>query len=132
LAVQTDRHTIRLEMIAKTQERATLDTILDIFRWICSAPFILCGWLAVGFIAGALARFIMRVEDKPFWSDMILGLLGAGVGILIAGALNFETGDQSGLQEILTSIIIATIGAAILILLARVITGEKHSSRRRR
>jgi uncharacterized membrane protein YeaQ/YmgE (transglycosylase-associated protein family) len=46
------------------------------------------GWLAIGLLAGALARLIVPGRDPMGWlGTLLLGLAGALVGGLLAGLL---------------------------------------------
>ena len=73
--------------------------------------------LIVGLIAGALASYIMK-SGGGIVMDMILGIVGAFVGGLLGSLLGF--GDlTSGFN--LTTIIVATIGAIIVIAVMRAI-----------
>lgn len=74
------------------------------------------GWIIVGAIAGALARSIMKSKNMPFISDLILGIAGAFIGGLLAGILGLgPSEDSSGLSLVIANLIIATIGASIII-----------------
>lgn len=89
---------------------------MDFIGDILAAPFICIGWVIVGAIAGSLARTIMKSNDQPFLSDLILGIAGAFVGGLIAGLVGLGPGeDSSGLGLVLVNLVIATVGASILI-----------------
>lgn len=87
---------------------------MDFIGDIIATPFICFGWIIVGILAGALARSIMRAGNRPFWSDMVLGLIGAVVGGLIASLLGLYKPDD-GLELVLANLMIATIGAMIVI-----------------
>lgn len=99
--------------------------ILDFLGSLVSAPFICCGWLIVGAVAGALARRLLGSRDAPLINDMILGLIGALVGGLLARVLNIET-PSGGIPAVLASLIIATAGAGVLILLGRTLRGGRR------
>ena len=95
---------------------------MDFINDVISAPFICLGWIIVGAIAGALARGIMRSSNEPLISDIILGIAGAFFGGFIAGILGMDpTAETSGITEVIVNLIIATIGAMILIGIWRVI-----------
>ena len=67
------------------------------------------GWIIVGIAAGWLAGVVTRT-NRSIWGDLVLGLVGA----LIAGFVTDDlVGGDSGL---ITSIIVAAIFAAILVL----------------
>jgi uncharacterized membrane protein YeaQ/YmgE (transglycosylase-associated protein family) len=96
----------------------------DLIGSIIAAPFICIGWIVVGIIAGALARQLTGSRDASFISDMILGLVGALVGGFIASLLGFYK-PNGGLELVLVNLVIATIGAAILIIVGRALTGGR-------
>lgn len=91
---------------------------------IVSAPFICIGWIIVGAIAGAVARTVMGSADRPFFSDLILGLIGAFVGGIVASLLGFYKPD-GGLSLVLVNLLLAIVGAVILIGIGRLFRGEK-------
>jgi uncharacterized membrane protein YeaQ/YmgE (transglycosylase-associated protein family) len=96
----------------------------DLIGSIIAAPFICIGWIVVGIIAGALARQLTGSRDANFLSDMILGLIGAFVGGLLASLLGFYK-PEGGLELVLVNLVISTIGAAILIVVGRALTGGR-------
>jgi uncharacterized membrane protein YeaQ/YmgE (transglycosylase-associated protein family) len=55
---------------------------------------------------------------------MILGLIGALVGGLIASLLGFYKPD-GGLELVLVNLILAIIGAVVVILIGRALTGGR-------
>ena len=87
---------------------------------IISAPFICIGWLIVGAIAGALARRFMGAKNRPLINDIILGLLGALVGGFVASLFDLYKPD-GGLGLVLVNLVVATVGAMILIFIGRAI-----------
>jgi uncharacterized membrane protein YeaQ/YmgE (transglycosylase-associated protein family) len=99
---------------------------MDFFTGMLASPFICIGWIVVGAIAGALARQLTGAGDKPFIQDLILGILGAIIGGFLAG---FVMGPglfaESGLTLVLVNLVVATIGAVILIMIRRAITGAR-------
>jgi uncharacterized membrane protein YeaQ/YmgE (transglycosylase-associated protein family) len=92
---------------------------------IIAAPFVCIGWLIVGLIAGALARRLMGSPDRFFVMDIILGLLGAVVGGLLASLLlGGYTKPDAGIGLWLANIVIATVGAVVLIAIRNVVLGR--------
>lgn len=100
------------------------EAITDVITWIVSAPFILIGWIIVGAIAGELARRFMGSSDKSFFADVGLGILGAILGGFIAGIVGIGL-PSGGLPLVIANLAIATIGAAILIMIRRMMTGNR-------
>jgi uncharacterized membrane protein YeaQ/YmgE (transglycosylase-associated protein family) len=68
------------------------------------------GWIIVGIAAGWLAGVITRT-NRSIWGDLVLGLVGA----LVAGLVT--DGLVDGDAGLISSIIVAAIFAAILVLL---------------
>ncbi len=101
-----------------------MDAIGNLIGGIIAAPFICIGWIVVGIIAGALARQLTGSRDANFLSDMILGLIGAFVGGLLASLLGFYK-PEGGLELVLVNLVIATIGAIILIIIGRALSGGR-------
>ncbi len=95
-----------------------MDFIADVI-W---SPFVCIGWFIVGAVAGALARQLTGSRDAPFLSDLILGLIGAVVGGFIAGLLDISR-PEGGLTALLVSLVVATLGAVILITIGRTLFG---------
>ncbi|HEX2907971.1 MAG TPA: GlsB/YeaQ/YmgE family stress response membrane protein [Phototrophicaceae bacterium] len=91
---------------------------------IIAAPFICIGWIIIGAVAGALARQIMGSTDKPLISDLILGLIGAMVGGFVASLLGLYK-PAGGLGLLLVNLVIAIVGAVILIAVGRAVMGRK-------
>ncbi|GAB4521227.1 MAG: GlsB/YeaQ/YmgE family stress response membrane protein [Anaerolineae bacterium] len=86
--------------------------------WLC------CGWIIVGGLAGGVARYIMGSKDRPFISDLILGVAGSLVGNLVL-ELVLDTNDVTGVF-ILSSFIAAVIGSIILIFIGRTLLGNRR------
>ena len=86
----------------------------------------LVGWIVVGLVAGLLARWVVKDERSGCIYTMVVGVLGA----LIGGALMHASGHK-GINEFdLRSILVAAVGAVLLLLLLQAIGGR--SIRRRR
>ncbi len=78
------------------------------------------GWIIIGLIAGALAKFIMPGDDPGgIFITMILGIAGALVGGFLAGLIGIGGGGT------IWTIIIATIGAIILLAIYRAVAGGR-------
>ena len=86
------------------------------------------GWVVVGLIAGALASRVTGHERRGCIYTIVVGVLGALLGGAIAQAAGEEgLGDFSW-----RSLIIAFLGACLLLLVLQAISGRRGSSRRRR
>ena len=77
-------------------------------------------WIVVGVIAGWVTGKIMQGSGFGFWVDMLVGIAGAFVGGFIAGHLGLAASGG-----MLYTIIIAVIGAVLLVFLFRLITGRR-------
>jgi uncharacterized membrane protein YeaQ/YmgE (transglycosylase-associated protein family) len=77
-------------------------------------------WIILGLIAGFLASLIAG-GGFGLLELLILGIVGAVVGGFIAQALGF--GDLSGLD--VRSIVIAVVGAIIVIAVVRMLRGSR-------
>jgi uncharacterized membrane protein YeaQ/YmgE (transglycosylase-associated protein family) len=85
-------------------------------------------WIVVGLIAGALARWIVKDDRSGCLYTMIVGVLGA----LIGGALMNAAGDGPGINHFsLRTILVAALGAILLLLLLQAISGRGRARRRR-
>lgn len=80
----------------------------------------LIAWLIIGLVAGLLANLIVRGESTGGCiGSIVIGLLGAIVGGFIFDAL--------GLRREFTwlgSILVATVGAVIILWVLRVVQGD--------
>ncbi len=78
-------------------------------------------WLVLGLIAGAVARWIMPAKGPSgILLTAIIGITGAFVGGFIGSALGL--GSVQGFN--LTSLFLATVGAAVLLLLYHALKGR--------
>jgi uncharacterized membrane protein YeaQ/YmgE (transglycosylase-associated protein family) len=82
-------------------------------------------WIIIGVIAGWLTGKIMKGSGFGFLMDMVVGLVGAFIGGWISGRLGFGTASQHGMFG---SIIIAVIGAVLLTVVLRLITGSRSAN----
>lgn len=75
-------------------------------------------WIVLGLIAGALAKLIMPGKDPGGCViTIVIGIVGALLGGFIATLLGY-----GGVQEFnLYSVIVATVGAILLLLIYRMI-----------
>lgn len=78
------------------------------------------GWIVVGLLAGALARWIVKDDRSGCLYTMIVGVLGA----LIGGAL-MNAADEKGIGAFgIRSILVAALGAILLLLVLQAISGR--------
>jgi len=84
-------------------------------------------FLLVGLIAGALAKAIMpgSANEPGGWlMTMVLGVVGAFVGGFIGNAI-FNTGAAGSFS--LPGILLATLGAIVVIGVMRLVTGSRRA-----
>ena len=73
------------------------------------------GWILLGLVAGWLAGLVMRGGGYGIFGDILLGIVGALVGGFLSSALLGI--DVTGFN--FTSIVVATLGAIIVIAVSR-------------
>jgi uncharacterized membrane protein YeaQ/YmgE (transglycosylase-associated protein family) len=78
-------------------------------------------WILLGLIAGWLAGQFMRGGGYGIIGDIVLGIIGAVVGGFLSGMLLGI--DVTGFN--VPSVIIAFVGAVIVIAIARMLTGRR-------
>jgi uncharacterized membrane protein YeaQ/YmgE (transglycosylase-associated protein family) len=81
-------------------------------------------WLVVGLIAGFLASRVMRGGGFGLVGDIIVGIVGALIGGFLAATLLNIPDAVNGIN--LTSIIVAFVGAVILLWLLRLVSGRRR------
>lgn len=79
-------------------------------------------WIIVGLIAGWLAGIVMKGSGYGVIGDIILGIIGAVLGGFLASTLFNVENAISGLN--LTTIIVAFLGAVILVAIVRALPGR--------
>jgi uncharacterized membrane protein YeaQ/YmgE (transglycosylase-associated protein family) len=77
-------------------------------------------WILVGLVAGWAPGKIMKGSGYGFIADIVLGIVGAVIGGYIAGALGI-----SPVGGLLYTILIAMVGAVIIVFLFRLIMGRR-------
>ena len=82
-------------------------------------------WIIIGIVAGWITGKLMKGSGFGAIMDMIVGLVGALIGGFISSHLGFGGVGEHGL---IMSIVIAVIGAVILTLLLRLITGNRSTN----
>jgi uncharacterized membrane protein YeaQ/YmgE (transglycosylase-associated protein family) len=83
-------------------------------------------WIVLGLVAGWLAGVVMRGGGYGLIGDLVLGVLGAFVGGWLWGALMHE---DVMLGFNLPSLLIAVLGAIVLIAISRLFSGRRVSNR---
>lgn len=81
-------------------------------------------WLVVGLIAGFLASRVMRGGGSGLIGDIIVGIVGALIGGFLAATLLNIPNAVNGIN--LPSIIVAFVGAVILLWLLRMVSGRRR------
>lgn len=79
------------------------------------------GWILLGLIAGFIASKIVNKSGEGFFLDIILGIVGAIVGGFIFSA--FGASGVTGFN--LYSMIVAIIGAIIVLVIYHAVFGRK-------
>lgn len=80
--------------------------------------------IAVGFVAGALGKFLVPGDDPGgCLITTLIGIAGAVVGKFVAGALNLGVANASGFN--LPSIGVSVAGVVILLLIYRLLFKKK-------
>ena len=83
------------------------------------------GWIVVGFIAGALARWVTGARSLGCPVTIIVGILGG----LIGGALfRLATDSDTDVMDDfdIGSVFVAFVGAVLLLLILEAISRDRH------
>ncbi len=80
-------------------------------------------WIVVGLIAGWLAGLVVRGGGFGLVGDIVVGIVGALIGGFLAGSLFNVPDAVNGIN--LTSILVAFLGAVILILILRAVSPRR-------
>jgi uncharacterized membrane protein YeaQ/YmgE (transglycosylase-associated protein family) len=86
----------------------------------------LLSWIVVGAIAGWLSGQVMKGRGFGLLGDIIVGVAGGLVGGWLAGELFKVPNAVNGFN--LTSILVAFLGAVVLIVVARLFQGRGRGS----
>ncbi len=79
-------------------------------------------WIVIGLVAGVLGKLIMPGDDPGgIIVTILIGIVGAFVGGFVMNLLGF--GDVSGFN--IYSILVATLGAVILLAIYRAVVGGR-------
>lgn len=81
-------------------------------------------WIVVGLIAGFLASQVMKGRGSGLIGDLVLGVVGALLGGFLASVLLKIPNAVNGIN--IPSIVVAFLGAVILIALLRAISGRRR------
>jgi uncharacterized membrane protein YeaQ/YmgE (transglycosylase-associated protein family) len=84
-------------------------------------------WALVGLVAGFLASHLALGHGLGLFGDVIVGILGALIGGFLASLLGINIAVVG--HPIISAMIIAFVGAALLLLAVRMFSGSR--SRRR-
>jgi uncharacterized membrane protein YeaQ/YmgE (transglycosylase-associated protein family) len=79
------------------------------------------GWIAVGLLAGVLARWIVKDNRAGCIYTMVIGVLGAIIGGGLMSIIDEEGVDDFSLR----SILVAALGAVLLLLILQAIAGRR-------
>jgi uncharacterized membrane protein YeaQ/YmgE (transglycosylase-associated protein family) len=81
-------------------------------------------WIVLGAIAGYLAGFLVRGDEGlGIIGHIVLGIVGAVVGGFLAGVF-FGVDPIDGALDV-SSIVVATIGAIVTVLVVGALTGRR-------
>ncbi len=83
----------------------------------------LIAWIVVGAVAGFLANLVMGTREGVLLT-VIRGIVGALVGGYMAATV-LKIGTVDGIN--VESIVIATIGAIVVIVVAKALTGSRSA-----
>ncbi len=84
-------------------------------------------WLVFGALVGWIASLIMHTdEDQGAIANIIIGVVGAFIG----GAISSILGGPGVSGFNITSVIVAILGAVVLLFFIRMLTGNRGSATR--
>lgn len=85
----------------------------------------LIAWAATGLLAGLLARWIVKDSRSGCIYTMVIGILGALIGGALMQAVDERPLDQFSLRTVL----VAAIGAVLLLLVLQAVAGRGGRAR---
>ena len=86
-------------------------------------------WCLVGLVAGFLASHLALGHGLGLFWDIVVGVLGALLGgIVLAGMLHFQIAIAG--HPIISAMIMAFIGAFLLLIIVRLVSGRRGYRRR--
>jgi uncharacterized membrane protein YeaQ/YmgE (transglycosylase-associated protein family) len=80
-------------------------------------------WIILGLIAGFIGSKIVDKQGQGFWLDIALGIIGALVGGFLFSL--FGAAGVTGLN--IWSMIVAIIGAVVVLLIYNAVTGRSRA-----
>ncbi len=84
-------------------------------------------WILLGLVAGALAKFIMPGKDPGgIIVTILIGIAGAVVGGYLAKFLHIGSGSVESFD--LGGILVATVGAFLLLLVYKLVTKNTNKN----
>ncbi len=87
-------------------------------------------WCLVGLVAGFLASHIALGHGLGLLGDIVIGIIGAFIGgFLLMGVFHISIGVAG--HPLITEMLMAFIGAAVLLLVVRLLGGGRSGYRRR-
>jgi uncharacterized membrane protein YeaQ/YmgE (transglycosylase-associated protein family) len=90
--------------------------------------FDLIAWIVLGAIAGWLAGLIVGGHGLGVIGTIVLGIVGALVGGFLVSALGLPTGGAELGEINLISILVAVIGAVIVVWVASLLMGRRTTT----
>jgi uncharacterized membrane protein YeaQ/YmgE (transglycosylase-associated protein family) len=85
-------------------------------------------WVLVGLVAGFLASHVALGHGLGLFWDIVVGIIGALIGgIVLAGMLHFSIVIAG--HAIISAMIMAFIGAVILLIIVRLFAGRGYRRR---
>lgn len=82
-------------------------------------------WVLVGLVAGFLASRAMLGHGSGLVGDVVIGVIGAFLGNLLAQVLHVQVVVAG--HPIISEIVVAFFGAVLLLLLARLFRGRRRA-----
>ena len=87
-------------------------------------------WCLIGLVAGFLASHVALGHGMGLIWDIVVGIIGALIGgIVLAGMLHFNIAVAG--HPIISAMIMAFIGAVLLLIVFRLFAGRRGGYRRR-
>ena len=83
-------------------------------------------WIVLGAIAGYLAGFLVKGDERyGVIGHIVLGIVGAVIGGFLAGIISGGNDYVTGIN--LTTIVVAVIGAVIAVVAFNMVTGRSRT-----